>query len=137
VYPPAWGILNTPRVELRDTISVTLMPGEIKAIDCLLITRGTSFDGEIVIARYIPKDSSEWYPPHRFFDFTYSDEWFPLPKGLRIHAETSQGTYEKRVVPIVIECKTDVELGCHMFEIIYPWPETKRNIFTVCVKQPN
>ncbi len=135
VKPPGWEILNAPRVELRDNVSVTLMPGERKTIDCLLITRGMPFYGEIVIVRYIPKGSPEWHPPPKFLNFTYSDEWFPLPKGLKVRAEASQGTYEKRVVPIVIEAAKDAKPGCYMLEIIYPWPEAKKNIFTVYVGQ--
>ena len=34
VKPPRWEILNAPRVELRNNISVTLMPGERKTINC-------------------------------------------------------------------------------------------------------
>jgi len=93
------------------------------------------FYGEIVIVRYIPKDSPEWYPPPRFLNFTYSDEWFPLPEGLKVRAEASQETYEKRVVPIVIEATKDAKPGHYTLEIIYPWPEVKKNVFTVYVRQ--
>ena len=137
VKPPGWGILNAPRVELSNNISITLMPGERKTINCLLITRAIPFDGEIVIVRYIPKDSPEWHPPPKFLGFTYSDEWFPLPEGLKVHAEASQGVYEKRIVPIAIEATKDAKLGSYTLEIIYPWPETKKNTFTVRITQKN
>lgn len=137
IHPTRVGILNAPRVELSNNISVTLMPGERKTINCLLITRGMPFDGEIVIVRYIPKDSPEWYPPPKFLDFTYSDELFPLPEGLKVHAEASQGAYEKRIVPIVIEATKDAKPGSYTLEIIYPWPEAKKSAFSVRITQKN
>ncbi len=135
VPPPGYGILNAPRGELlQPNITINLKPGERRIIYYLLITKGQRMNGSwFGIVRYIPKNSPEWYPPPEVYNGT-SENVFPLPEGLKVYVNVSQGPYERGVTPIIIEATPKVKQGCYTLQILFPFTPSNKSRFKVCVE---
>lgn len=99
VFPPGFGLLNQPWVELLQE-NVTLEPGETKEIYCILHTK------------YFPAREN-WIEI-----YTGLNEQPPLPEGIRIYAPHPEvEPYENVLIRITIETYPELEPGAYVFYI--------------------